>query len=384
MNAKLISIIGIVLILVALPFSSVKAQTDGFIEGQLLNGTETGGSTGQQQVILTVFQNGIESSTVKTITDEDGLFEFDNLDVASQYSYQVKTIFQSAEYYSDTVGFNEDSSNITLVLPVYDSTESDTDISIMSSHVIIYAEDGYFYITEYYLFLNDSDRTYIGSLYSDAVLMRETLRLSLPKDAENLQIEGELIDSYKQLVSGSFIDTLPIQPGTKEVSFSYTTEYVEGEYTYIQDVFYPIGNMELLISGDLSITTSEQLIRNEPFQSQGGLFQHYTATGILPGEQISLVLTESSSTGTQENLFWIIIIVVLLIVAVWLIYYLRTKKGVLSKQGDNRDDTEELLNRIAGLDDDYENGIIDENEYHELRDKYKDRLADLMENSDDE
>ena len=66
----------------------------------------------------------------------------------------------------------------------------------------------------------------------------------------------------------------------------------------------------------------------------------------------------------------------------FLVYYLRTGKGVIAERKETGDDVEELLNIIAGLDDDYENGVIDEKEYRELRDEYKARLAGLMENSD--
>ncbi|MFC1947084.1 c-type cytochrome biogenesis protein CcmI [Chloroflexota bacterium] len=382
MKARLITITGIFLILLILSPFAVNAQAEGFIKGQLFNGTESGSSTARQPVILTIYLDDIDNGTRETLTDDNGMFLFEGLDTTPGYRYQVKTTFQSADYYSEELEFVEDSANLTLVLPVFDSTESDADISIMASHVIIYATEGHFHITEYYLFQNDSDRTYIGKPYSGNVSQRETLRLSLPRDADSLQIEGESMGSYIQLAPGGFIDTMPIQPGNKEVAYSYTTEYVEGVYTYIQDVFYPIGNMELLISGDVSITASEHMIRNEPFQSKGESFQHYTAIDVAPGQQMSLVLTESSPTETPVNPFWIIIIIVLLIVAAYFVYYLRSKKGVPSRQEDTDEDMEGLLNRIAGLDDDYENGIIGEDEYHELRNKYKNRLADLMENLD--
>jgi hypothetical protein len=382
MKARLITVTGIFLILLTISPFTVNAQTEGVIEGRLFNGTESGSSTAGQTVTLITYLDDIETGTRDTLTDNNGMFLFEGLDEAPGYSYQVKTVFQSADYNSEKLEFTEGSANLTLELPVFDSTESDEDISIMSSHVIIYVLEGYLYVTEYYLFLNNSDRTYIGDPYSGNVSQRETLRLSLPRDAENLQIGDGLMDSYVQLASGGFIDTMPVQPGTKEVAYTYMTDYAEGKYTYLQDVFYPIGNMELLINGNVSITASELMIKNEPFQSQGESFQHYTAMNVSPGQQLSLVLTESTSSGTGIDPFWIIIIIILLIVAAYLVYYLRTRKRVISEHVETGDDVEELLNIIAGLDDDYENGIIDENEYRELRDEYKNRLAGRMENSD--
>ena len=381
MKARLTNVTGIFLILLTISPFTVNAQAEGFIEGQLLNGTESGSSTAGQTVTLITYLDDVETSTSDTLTDNNGMFLFEGLDTTPGYSYQVKTMFQSANYSSEKLEFVEDSANLTMELPVFDSTESDNDISIMSSHVIIYALEGYLYVTEYYLFLNNSDRTYIGEPYSGNVSQRETLKLSLSRDAENLQIGDGLTDSYVQFTSGELIDTAPVQPGTKEVAFSYTSEYAEGVYTYLQDIFYPIGNEELLINGNVSITASELMTKNEPFQSQGELFQHYTALDVTPGQQLSLVLTESTSAGMDINPFWIIIIIVLLFVAAYLVYYIRTRNKVLSDHIETGDDVEELLNIIASLDNDYENGIIDENEYSELRNKYKNHLADLMENS---
>lgn len=382
MKSRLITITGIVFCLLILSTFTVHAQAAGFIQGQLLNGTESGSSTVGRSVTLITYLDDIENGTKETLTDVNGTFLFEDLDMVPGYSYQVKTTFQSVDYSSEKLEFVEGSDNMSVVLSVYDSTESDADISIMSSHVIIYVEGDSLFITEFYLFHNNSDRTYLGTPYSSDVSQRETLRLSLPHDAENLQIEGEATDSYVQLPAGGFIYTRPVQPGTKEVAFSYTTEYTEGIYTYIQDVYTPINNMELLVNGDVSITPSEFMIRNEPFQSQGETFQHFTAVDVAQGEKLSLVLTESSSTGTVDP-FWIVIIAILVVIVAYFIYYMRTKKEVVSDQAEN-DDVEELVNIIASLDDDYESGIIDENEYQKLRDTYKNRLADLMEKSDDD
>jgi len=381
MKAGLIAITGIILVLLSVSTFAVHAQTEGYIEGWLVNGTESGSSTSGQSVILTTYLDDIERNTRNTLTDDNGMFLFEGLDTAPGYSYQVKTTFLSADYYSEDLEFVEGSENLSVALPVYDSTESDADISIMSSHVIIYVEEEDVFTTEFYLFHNNSDLTYIGTPYSENMSKRETFRLSLPQNAENLQIESESADAYIQSASGDLIYTRPVQPGTKEVAFSYMTEYAGGTYTYTQDVFVPINNMELLINGDVTIAPSEFMVRNEPFQSQGATFQHFTATDVAPGEQLSLVLTESSSTGSKAEPFWIIIIIILVIIAAYLMYYLRKKKKVASMPTEN-DDVEELLNIIAGLDDDFESGIIDENEYQELRDKYKNRLADLMEKSD--
>lgn len=381
MKTRLITITGIFLILLSLSPFAVHAQAEGFIEGRLFNRTVSGSNTGGQPVTLIIYLDDIETGTRDTLTDNSGSFRFEGLDTTPGFSYRVQTSFQSVDYNSEKLEFVEGSANLTTILPVFDSTENDNDIVITSSHVIIYVNEGQLYITEFLMFRNDSDRTYIGKPYSGNVSQRETLRLSLPMDAQDLQIGNEFTDSYIRLDSGGFIDTVPVQPGTREMAFSYVTEYVDGEYTYLQDVFYPIGSMEVLVNGNVSITESELMAENEPFQSQGESFQHYTASGLTPGQQLSLVLSETASTG-QINPFWIVVTVVLMIAAVLLVYYLRRGKGVVLERKETGDDVEELLNIIASLDDNYENGIIDENEYRELRDKYKNSLADLMEEPD--
>ncbi len=381
MKTRLITITGIFLILLSLSPFAVHAQAEGFIEGRLFNRTVSGSNTDGQPVTLIIYLDDIETGTRDTLTDNSGSFRFEGLDTTPGFSYRVQTSFQSVDYNSEKLEFVEGSANLTTILPVFDSTENDNDIVITSSHVIIYVNEGQLYITEFLMFRNDSDRTYIGKPYSGNVSQRETLRLSLPMDAQNLQIGNEFTDSYIRLDSGGFIDTVPVQPGTREMAFSYVTEYVDGEYKYLQDVFYPIGSMEVLVNGNVSITESELMAENEPFQSQGESFQHYTASGLTPGQQLSLVLSETASTG-QINPFWIVVTVVLMIVAVLLVYYLRRGKGVVLERKETGDDVEELLNIIASLDDNYENGIIDENEYRELRDKYKNSLADLMEEPD--
>ncbi|MFC1971183.1 hypothetical protein ACFLV0_04560 [Chloroflexota bacterium] len=88
---------------------------------------------------------------------------FDSLSNTPEDSYEAVKYFQGADYSSKQLTFSEgDTAKVTTIV-VYDATTSDEIINVAMAHMVIYVEEETLLVKEYYLFINNADRTYIGS-----------------------------------------------------------------------------------------------------------------------------------------------------------------------------------------------------------------------------
>ena len=172
----------VVILTLSLTAPALAAEPDsGIIEGQVVNGTEGGSSVADQNITLNIYLNDAEVDSTTAKTDAQSRFVFEGLSTELGYSYQVTLNFQQADYTGDWISFDDGETNEFTEVTVYDSTTSDEAIRVAMAHTIIYVEQGSLEVVEYYLFVNETDRTYIGSTMATADGTKETRRFSLPE-----------------------------------------------------------------------------------------------------------------------------------------------------------------------------------------------------------
>ena len=230
----------------------------GIIEGQIVNGTEGGSSVGNLEITLKTYLDNTEVDSTTAQTDAAGKFVFDSLSTEAGYSYQLTLTYQQAEYSSDRLSFDNGETTKFTGVTVYDSTTSDEAIKVTTAHTVIHIEQDSLRVTEYFLFVNEADRTYIGSKESTIEGARETLRFSLPAEATEFQLGYGLMECCIAGSEDGFVDTMPVQPGGQEVVYTYKVNYNSGAYTLSRNVNYPTANYDLLVQGKDSKVVNDQ------------------------------------------------------------------------------------------------------------------------------
>lgn len=385
-GSKLIKRIILLVIISILSFSSSILAAEpgsGIIDGQVVNGTADGSSVADQEIILKTYLNNTEEDSTVTRTDDEGYFVFESLSIEPDYSYEVTLTFQQADYFAEQVSFGEGETSKFVDVIVYDSTTSDEAIKVMMSHVIIYAEQDPLLVKEYFLFVNDSDRTYIGSKeVSDG--NKETLRFSLPSEAIEVQPDIGLMSCCIFGSEDGFVDTMPVLPGSKEVIYSYKLDYNSGAYTFSPVVNYPTANFNILVQGEVVRATSDWLNAEGPLDIEGILFQRLSGTDLVPGDVLTTRLTGLPEIDNQGTVIWVVVFLIVL-VAGFSFFYLR-RKGKLQpvRSGDNLEQKRQrLLAELAKLDDDFEGGQISEESYQKLRVAAKAQLVRLIQRAEE-
>jgi len=326
----------------------------GIIKGQVVNGTDGGSSVADQDTTLKTYLNDAEMSAITTKTDNEGHFVFEGLSTESGYSYMVALVFQQVEYYSEWISLDEGETTKFVEVTVYDSTTSDEAIKVAMTHTILYVGQDSLKVMEYFLFVNESDRTYIGSEDTNSAEERET-------------------------------DTMPVLPGSKEVAYSYKVNYNSATYTFARRVNYPTTRYDLLFQSESMEVTGDQLAVEEPMDIEGAWFKHLSGSNFAQGDILEVQLSGLPQTSNQGAILWVVLILVVLGTGFGFVYLMRKRRLQPVSSEDSLDQKRQrLLIELAHLDDNFEAGKIPEKNYRRLRSVRKAQLVELMQRSKEE
>ncbi len=350
----------------------------GIIDGSLVNRTEGGSSVANQEITLMTYLDNAEAGTATAKTDSVGHFIFDGLSTDSGYSYEVKLTFQQAEYYSERLAFNDGQTRKSTEVTVYDSTTNDKAIRVAMTHSVVYVELGSLRVVEYYLFVNEADRTYIGSK-EVAEGTRETLRLPLPNKATELQVGSGLMECCIVGSEDGFVDTMPVLPGVKEVAYGYRISNGSGTYSFSRNVNYPTASYNLLVQGEGVEVASNQLTAGEPMEIEGMWFNQLSGQELTVDETVVARLSGLPYSNNRGTILWVVLALVVLGAGAGFTYLMRRGKlQPVDSEGNLDRRRQRLLIELAQLDDDFEGGKITKEIYHRLRAARKAELIELM------
>ena len=375
---KRIALLAVMIVMSLSTPSLAAGEGTGTIQGSAVNGTAGGSSVANLNVDLITYINDNDLGTVTTRTDAEGHFTFEGMSAEPSYSYQVKIVYQQAEYYSEMVIFEAGETTRATEIFVYDATTNDEAISLMMSHMIIYTGEDSLLVKEYYIFVNNSDRTYIGT---EAEGGMETLRFTMPDKATGLQPTLGLMDCCIQSITNGFIDTMPIMPEGKEVGYSYNIGIESGKCELSRIVNYAMPRFDLLIqSADIKVA-SDQLNNDEPLDIQGTKFNHLSAENLAQGDMLVIRLSSLPKTGSQAAIPWVATAFGVLALGFGFAHLRKRRKvqPVMIEPGPDQMN-QRLLLELAQLDDDFEKGKISEETYASQRTAKKGHLVELMKN----
>ncbi len=357
------------------PVQSTKDYGD--IKGSVTNKTSDE-LTGGIELTLREMLGDRVTDEKKLMTDKNGAFEF--RDLPWNRSYTITLNYRGTEYVTDKLVFYPDEDTKTTELPVYEPTESDSEIIIKQAHMILQVATDSISIAELLMFENKDKKIYVGSEIVDG--KRETLKFHLPGDASNIQfIHGITSENVVQTESG-FSDTSPIWPGVSRVVYTYTIPFKSGKNVIEDRVNYPTDSFLLLVSDLDEKVTVEGLSGGDVVDIQNEKFVQWTGSNLKSGS--SIVVTINKSFDRESIAKWAAVGVVLLVVGGGILYAF-----IFKGKGFDRNESKETLNdiekekalliqEIAELDDRFEGGGLDEEIYKKVRTEKKERLIKLV------
>lgn len=341
-------------------------SSPGVINGRVLNETLDNKGFEGLEVILQAYVEGEEPEVSHTKTDQTGFFSFQNISMDQKIFYHISTSYKDIEYIGRVMQF-QGKNTLSVDLSVYETTDQNVDISIKTYHIFLEINNDSIWINEALIVENRGDRVYVGSegLQSGK---KETLRVSLPKEASNLQFSQDVTPFLVRTAEG-FVDTTEIRPGTRRILFSYTVGSADLNYKFIKNLHYKTDNVIVIFPENGVKVKSDQLEIKGSTMNSGKQFFHLSGTNFAKGSRIAI---ELAPTGNKEFFKWVIVGMLILLVGLgFALPFIRKKK--LSQEEEMKTPYEEkmdlseqrqsVLQAIARLDDHAESGGIDMNAY---------------------
>jgi len=365
------SIYTMVLLLLFLPLPVVSIAVDsssGIIKGQVINNTLDRKGMEGIEIILYQFVDGKESEVGRTKTNPSGFFSFQGISVDKKIVYYSTTKYKEVEYFSQPVGF-EDKKTLTLDLIVYETTGQDTDIYAKMHHIFLEIKGDSLWIKELMIVENRGDTVYVGHKELEPG-KKETLRISLPKEATDIKYIDGLMPCCVVKTEEGFSDTMDVKPGMKKILFSYTVNYRGSTYQFIKGIPIKTDSIDFFFPDKGIKVKSDQLEFKGTLGDSAGRFSHLSGKNFPKGSQIVI---EFHGLPWIKNLFkWVILVLVIVLIgAGFAIPFIKRRQ--YQDEGDEQTSVPDIINlyeqkqavlqTIAELDDLSESDGVNSEEY---------------------
>jgi hypothetical protein len=336
------------------------------IRGSVINKTLNGNRAEGLEIILYQF---IEDKTVeinRTKSDRTGSFAFQGINIDKKNIYYTSTRYKEVDYFSEMLPFQEDKELILDVI-IYDTTNQDNGLHIKIHHILLERYNNAYRIQEIMVVENPGDRTYVG-FHEIQPGTKETLRVSLPREAINVQS----MDPFVMNLDGAFSNTAGIKPGTKRIVISYMINPKNPNYKFGKDINLETKKFNIIFPAEGIQVRSNGLEIKGPTENAGKLFYYLSGENLTKGSKIVVELSLSQA----KNLFkWIIPGLVTILVATgfalpFIMRKYRKDETLWQTNIEELDLTEQrqaLLQAIADMDDLFESGKINPKAYHTER-----------------
>jgi 5-hydroxyisourate hydrolase-like protein (transthyretin family) len=396
---KLALLASICLLLTLAGLDQAAAQSEGIIEGQVINATADAPSESVSglevglYVVTTEAVEFIESTT----TDEGGRFHFRGQDTDDEHSYRFEVEYEGI-IYNEEGAFPQGEVVMPMVITIYETTDSEKAMVVNRHHVIVDFVADTLAIQEMYIFENTTERIYVGK--EEGILL-----FSLPTDATNLKLDDPGLEYNTIGTDEGFASLVPVVPGQTQVLFSYTLPYDGADRTLVHKILYPTTYFDLMIAHVGVLAGSEQLAYQGLAGGEETSYLHFEAQDLLSDVEVEMHLSGApqalaqylppgSSLGLslQKISPWVALGLAFLgALLPFAQTYLRRRpqrvrdrrlsRALTARDADSklRVQREELLQLMADLDDAFTEGQVAEEAYQDLRESMKQRVMDMGE-----
>ena len=245
--------------LICLP-SAVGQSDIGKIEGQVIDKGENL-PLSRQLVILQIRREGEDVQQRETVTDDSGVYIFDNLSTAFDVHYAVSTNYEGKEYIEQDLVLSEWLPSITVNIEIGAFTDDPSQVKIRQHTLIIgpppadHAPDGAVSVLELIQVENTSELAFQASIDNQPAGMH----FNLPNGHENLQLD----QTFKQelgLNANRLIASQSLAPGTHQVGYSYLMHVVNSDLALSRKLTFDTAQFYVFISNGMPLVPQSRIL----------------------------------------------------------------------------------------------------------------------------
>lgn len=331
----------------------------------------------------------VDKDMVHGQSQADGTFIFPDVPFDANTQFAVMATFDGVTYFSDVVPADMTSLQVSIDMPVYETTKDLAAVQVDQMHVLFeFSVDG-LETKELYIISNSGERT-VKDVYDLGENKFAALKFPLPVDADYVFFKPDDQDRFVKL-EGAFADTYPILPGSQpsQVMTSYLVPF-SGERVYTFTAPVNVTQINFLLPDESGISLQGTgLIGSESTTLQdGSAVQVYSYMDLKAGQTLNVTITGTvtANTSRPNNINnWLAIGIAFLGSAIIGVGVWQWRKS-----GSNQDEEDEapveanepvldeLIAEIARLDESYEERGLSTEEYQERRQELMLRAKQLL------
>ncbi len=371
----------------------------GSIGGKIVNGSG-GALPGDLKAILHVFEHNTTTQQFSEISTQiapvatDGSYKFDQIPLAANRAFFVSSTYANNDYQSDPIFPTPGVNDITLPLSVYDTTNDTSGLVADQVHVLLdYSKADVIQVVEFLIINNPGTKSITATQKGGPVL-----KVVLPKGYTNLQFDqGAIGDRYLKTDDG-FADTQPIIPGAQKYQLVFAVDlplpkpglFGGTKIEFSQPFPIKINSLSVLVPNGVTVSGSNFTAQGQQDIGNGSKYNVFVSSAVDAGQVVQIVASglpsgaaaiTTSSSATPTIIGVGALGLVLIVVGVWM--FLRNRKETSEETEDTSDEegnpsSDEVVDAIVALDDQYKAGKIQEEAYKERRAELKAKLKKVI------
>ena len=302
---------------------------------------------------------------VRDTTDQQGHF---TLDVPVDPSADPPPML-IARYNNIDYPGNPAPNGDTVEIPVYETTDQDTALSVASHHVLVDLNTKQ--ATYILIIKNSSNLTYItGGDHGHG------LELPLPDGVTEILRAPEGVHLHGNVL----VDPRPIIPGQSQSFFSFA---LPANNQLNQTITYPTSSFDLLVQPPEAEVSTTGLHEHDTVTFGGQTFKQFATANLTSGARIGIRFQSVKSTeeaGVSQNTLIAVVVIAALALGAIAFIMVRRPNTNTPTSAPTTDRRTALLEQIADLDNRFENGQLTKEVYQTRRDVLKAEVAELSEN----
>ncbi len=380
-------------VMLALP-SALTAQEILTIRGRVVNGTAGADTPGSLPVLLLITgQDGTLAGTGQAQANADGSFVLEDVALMEGAGYNISVDYGGV-FYGQSLLPSQLADEV--IITVHEATE-DATIMRVDRQVIVISDfdvaERTATATEFVRFANPTDRTLRANLETARPGMFSFMRFALPPDASDITVQSNLRGGDVISVGSGFALTAAVPPGEHSVDFAYNFPYQGGSIEFRNSLPQGAAIFQILVPERFTGLDIGGLTPRPPVGIGDEIYRAWEGRDIPPGVGVQLrfdglpqpgFLARVGSTLAGGN-FWITAIPAAMgavLLAFLLLGVLRRHRpstavaGAAPSLSDGQADganREELVATLAALDERYQAGGLEEEDYHWRRAALVDR-----------
>ena len=205
---------------------SPPAGPSGQVRGTVINRNSGEVVTERLEVMLHILdQDMVDKGMEHGQSQPDGTFVFPDVPFDANTQFAVMATYDGVSYFSETIPADMTSMQVSIDMPVYETTKDLAAVQIDQMHVLFeFSPDG-LETKELYIISNTGERT-VKDVYDLGDDKFAVLQFPLPEDADFIFFKPDDQDRFVKL-DGAFADTYPILPGDQpaQIMTSYLLPY---------------------------------------------------------------------------------------------------------------------------------------------------------------